>query len=120
MERFLRSFRYAAAGVSWMLRHQQNMRVHVAAATIVVALGLGLGVPLSQWAALVFAICLVIVAEALNSAIEVVMDIVHPDHHDMVKVVKDVMAGVVLVAAIGAAAIGGLVFIPRIVHLAGG
>ncbi len=116
---FFRSFRYASEGIAWMVRHQQNMRFHITATLAVVALAIGLGVPLSQWSALVFAITLVLVAEALNSAVEAVMDIIHPDHHPLVKVVKDVMAGAALLAAIGAASIGGLVFVPRIVHLAG-
>ena len=103
-----------------MARHQQNMRFHIIAGITAIALGIGLGVPLSQWSALVFAITVVLVAEALNSAMEAVMDIIHPDHHQMVKVVKDVMAGAALLSATGAATIGAIVFIPRIIHLVAG
>jgi diacylglycerol kinase (ATP) len=116
----LRSFGYAAEGIAWMALHQRNMRVHIVSAVAVVGLGLGLGVPLDEWSSLVFAITLVLVAEALNSAVEAVMDLVHPERHDLVKIVKDVMAGAVLIAAAGAATIGGLVFLPRIVALFGG
>ena len=100
-----------------MLRHQQNMRFHILATLACVILGVALSIPISQWTALVFAITMVLVAEALNSAVEAVMDVIHPDHSEYVKIVKDVMAGAALLAATGAATIGCLVFIPRIIFL---
>ncbi len=100
-----------------MLKHQQNMRFHLMATAICVIAGISLGIRLAQWTALVFAITVVLVAEALNSAVEAVMDLIHPDHNEFVKIIKDVMAGAALLAAAGAATIGCLVFIPRIIYL---
>jgi diacylglycerol kinase len=111
------SFRHAFRGVGHMVRHEPNMRFHLIAATCVVAAGIALRVHLDQWAALVFAITLVLLGETLNTAIEAVLDLVQPDHHELVGVVKDLAAGAVLVASAGSVVIAGIVFIPRIIEL---
>jgi diacylglycerol kinase len=111
--RFRRSFRFAVRGVGWMLRHEPNMRFHLIAATGVVIAGLAFRLPLEQWTALVFAITLVLLGEILNTAIEAVLDLVQPGHHELVAVVKDVAAGAVLVAAAGSSVIAAIIFVPR-------
>ena len=107
------SFRYALRGVRWMVAHEPNMRFHLMAATGVVVAAASFRLPVEQWAAVIFAIVLVLLGEILNTAIEAVLDLVQPDHHDLVRVVKDVSAGAVLVASIGATAIALIVFVPR-------
>jgi diacylglycerol kinase len=112
--RFLVSFRYAFRGVRWMARHEPNMRFHLVATAAVVAAAAAFRLPIEQWAALVFAIALVLLGETLNTAIEVVLDIVQPEDHERVGVVKDVAAAAVLVAAAGSAVIACIVFGPHV------
>ena len=112
--RFLVSFRYAFRGVGWMARHEPNMRFHLLATVAVVAAAAAFRLPIEQWAALVFAIALVLLGETLNTAIEVVLDLVHPEDDERVGVVKDVAAAAVLVAAAGSAVIAGIVFGPHV------
>jgi diacylglycerol kinase len=115
-ERGLRlvSFRHAFRGVGWMVRHEPNMRFHLVAGAAVVVAGAAVGVSVEQWAALVFAIVLVLLGETLNTAIEAVLDIVQPTHHPLVGVVKDLAAGAVLVASAGAVVIALIVFAPKL------
>jgi diacylglycerol kinase (ATP) len=115
--RFL-SFRYAFRGVRWMIRHEPNMRFHLVAATGVLIAAAAFRLPIEQWAALVFAITLVLLGEVLNTAIEAVLDLVHPEHHELVGRVKDLAAAAVLVAAAGATVIAAIVFVPRFWDLA--
>lgn len=115
--RFVVSFGYAFRGVRWMLAHEPNMRFHLVATTGVVIAAAAFGIPIEQWAALVFAISLVLLGEILNTAIEAVLDIVQPEHHELVEVVKDVAAAAVLVAALGATVIACIIFGPRFWHL---
>ena len=115
--RFLVSFRYAFRGVRWMARHEPNMRFHLLATVAVVAAAASFRVPVEQWAALVFAIALVLLGETLNTAIEVVLDVVQPEDDERVGVVKDVAAAAVLVAAAGSAVIAAIVFVPHVWEL---
>src|SRR3954451_2236768 len=110
----LASFGYAIAGLRWMLRHEPNMRFHVLAASGVLVAAAAFRLPIEQWAALIFAIVLVLLGEILNTAIEAVLDLVQPDRHDLVEVVKDVAAGAVLVASAGAFVIALIVFVPAV------
>ena len=113
----IRSFGFAFAGIGALLRTQRNAQIH-AAATIVVALaGLFFGVSLHEWIALILSIALVLALEALNTALEAVVDLVSPQPHPLAKKAKDVAAGAVLIGAIGAALVGCLIFIPKLLAL---
>ncbi len=111
----LRSFKYAAHGIAMMLRCQHNAWIHLAATLAVIACAFALGVSRFDWCALVFAIVGVWVAEALNTAFEFLCDVASPDFHPLVKNAKDVAAGAVLVAAIGAVIVGVMIFAPHVV-----
>lgn len=112
--RFGQSLQYAVRGIRWMVRHEPNMRFHLVAASGVIVAAALLRLPVEQWAALIFAIVLVLLGETLNTAIEVILDLVQPEHHDLVGVVKDIAAGAVLVASVGAVVIALLVFVPAV------
>src|SRR5215510_12972009 len=115
----IRSVRFALRGVRTMVASQHNAWIHAAATVVVVAAGLTVGLPASSWAWLVLAIGSVWIAEALNTAFEFLTDVASPDFHPLAEKAKDVAAAAVLLAAIGAVVIGGLVFGPAIVGLLG-
>jgi len=114
---FLRSLGFALAGIGFLFRTQRNAQIHAAAAALVVLAAWLLGVSALEWLALLAAITIVIVAEGLNTAVEAVVDLVSPDYHQRARHAKDVAAGAVLLAAVGAAGIGMLVFVPRMWQL---
>jgi len=58
---------------------------------------------------------LVLAAEAINSSIENLVDLINPDFNDKAGKIKDLAAGGVLLAAIAAALAGLLIFIPKII-----
>ena len=110
----IRSFGYALRGLAFALATQMNFRIHLVAAMAVVGLGIFWGVSGDDWRWLVVAIALVLAAELMNTAFEHLCNVVQPELHASVKAAKDVAAGAVLVTAIAAAIIGGLVFWPYI------
>jgi diacylglycerol kinase (ATP) len=108
----LRSFAYAGRGIRTMVRSQHNAWVHAIATAAVVAVGLVAGLTRLEWFVLVLAIVSVWTAESLNTAFEFLCDVTSPEFHPLVEKAKDVAAGAVLITAIGATAIGLLVFAP--------
>jgi diacylglycerol kinase (ATP) len=112
----LRSFVYASRGVWILLRSQHNSWIHAAATLVVVAAGIAFDVSRADWLALVLAMTLVWSAEGFNTAIELLSDAAQPEFHPLIEKAKDVAAGAVLLCALGALAVGMLVFGP---HLAG-
>lgn len=104
-----RSFRYAFAGLR-VLASERNARIHAVATVVVAALAIALRLPPLETAALALAVTLVWVAEALNTAVERLADVVSPQYHAMIGAAKDVAAGAVLLAALGACVVGVAVF----------
>jgi diacylglycerol kinase len=116
-QKAFRSFRYAGAGLVSLFRLENNARIHLLAAVMVLFLGAGFQISLTEWALVVTQIGLVWMAEAFNTAIEKLADVVSPEHHPTIKAVKDLAAGGVLMASLAAAVVGGLVFIPKLLSL---
>ena len=113
----VRSVKFALRGVRAMMGSQHNAWIHAAATVTVVATGLIVGLSASSWACIVLATGSVWTAEALNTACEFLTDVASPDFHPLAEKAKDVAAGAVLLAAIEAVIVGGLVFWPAIVRL---
>ncbi len=107
-----KSVSYAWEGLVTFFRTQHNAWIHVAAAAGVILLGFWLDVTEGEWCWIVMAITLVFISELFNTALEFLTDLASPDLHPLAKKVKDVAAAAVLIAAIGAIAIGVLVFLP--------
>ena len=114
----VQSFRQAVAGLAFVVRHEPNMRIHIAAAVLAVFLGWLLHIDAVEWRWLILAIGLVLGAEALNTAVEQACNALTRRHNAAIKVAKDTAAGAVLVAAVTAALIGASVFAPHVIaHL---
>lgn len=107
--RFIDSVNCAIEGIHYTVRTQKHMRHHFLAALCVLFTALLLRVSPLEFMLLALAISFVLFAELLNTAIEVVVDMISPEFHPMAKVAKDVAAGAVLTAAFGTAIIGYLV-----------
>ena len=114
LSREAESFACAFRGIASLLKSEVHARIHLAATVVVLALGWWFDITSSEWIAVVLAIGLVWVAEALNTAIEYVADLAHPDEHPEVKKLKDLAAAAVLFASIIALIVGMLIFWPRL------
>jgi len=106
------AFRFAFSGLWYTLRTQRNMRVHLAVAGIVAVLGIWLELSADQWAMLALTSGLVLFSEMTNTVIENLVDLVCPDYHPLAKIIKDVMAGAVVLAAAVAVIVGLLILGP--------
>jgi diacylglycerol kinase len=115
----LRSFAHAFAGMVHVLRTQRNAWIHAVMTVLVVALGLWLRIPLADWPPLLMAVALVWMAEFINSALEAIVDLASPGRHPLARVGKDVGAAAVLIAALSAAAVGLIIFLPPLLERLG-
>lgn len=108
------SFRHAFRGLYDLFRSQPNARIHLLAAALVVGAGFFLHISRSEWLILIGWMAVVIALEAVNTALEYLTDLVSPGHHPLAGKAKDAAAAAVLVAAIGAAVSGLVIFLPKI------
>ena len=103
---WLESLNCAIEGILWAARTQRNLRYHCIISVIVVVVAIAYRVSALELIFLAFAIALVFFAELVNTAVEVIVDLVSPDFHPLARRAKDVAAGAVLVACVGAVVIG--------------
>jgi len=112
VNKFIRSFGYAAQGVVSSLR-EQNFRSHLVSAVVVMVAAAWTGFTLLEWVILLLVIGGMLALEMVNTAIERVVDLASPDIHPLAKQAKDIAAGAVLVFACISAMIGALLFLPK-------
>ena len=102
-----KSFGYAFQGIFTCIRKERNMKIHCMVAALVVIAGLILGISVTEWC-----ICLGLFG-MVNTAVEAVVDLVTEERHPLAKIAKDTAAGAVLIAAIMAAIVGLIIFVPK-------
>lgn len=108
----IQSFRHAITGWWYVIRTQRNAWIHLVVSVLVILLGIWLNLAVRDWAIIVIAFAMVWTSEFLNTALEAVVDLASPQHHQLAKVGKDVGAAAVLIAALGSVLIGFLILGP--------
>jgi diacylglycerol kinase len=109
----IKSFGYAFKGIATLFATQINARIHAAVLTGVVVAGFYFKIEKTEWLSITLVAALVLSAEAMNTAVEFVVDLVSPDYHPLAGKAKDVAAAAVLLAAFGAIVVGLIIFLPR-------
>ena len=110
----IESFGYAFKGIATLFISEPNARIHAAVLSLVILAGFYFQIERSEWLTIVLISALVLSAEAMNTAVEFVVDLVSPDYHPLAGKAKDVAAAAVLLAAFGAVVIGLIIFLPKI------
>lgn len=113
--RFIRSFGFAWNGLKICFTSETNFRIHVLFTIAAILLGLVLHVSPAEWLVMLFCIGLVAGMEMMNTAVEKLCNVVQEDIHPGIKVVKDIAAGAVMVAAGCSLVTGFIIFAPKII-----
>ena len=108
------SFGYAFRGLRLLFQTEVHGRFHIFFAIFVIIASLFFKISITEWCLVIGSITIVIGAEAFNSAIESLTDLVSPERHPLAGKTKDMAAGSVLIVAIGAAIIGCIIFLPKV------
>lgn len=104
----------AIEGIIYAVKTQRHMRYHLFAALAALVLSLILNISRLEFILLCMSIVLVLATEMLNTAIEVTVDMISESFHPLAKKAKDIAAGVVLIASIGALTLGYLILYPAL------
>jgi diacylglycerol kinase len=108
------SFKFAFSGFFHTIFNEANFRVQIVIALFAVILGIHFSISITEWAVLVLSLGMLLSAELLNTVIENFVDHLIDDHHEGVKVIKDVSAAYVLMTALTTLAILGIIFWGRL------
>ena len=108
------SLRAALAGVAYTLRTQPNAWIELAALSAVGVAGWWFGISALEWGLLGLTVAVVLALEAVNTAIEAVVDLISPGYHPLAKIAKDAAAGAMIFAVLGSIAVAASIFMPRL------
>jgi diacylglycerol kinase (ATP) len=112
------SFKYAWAGISYSFKTQRNFRIHVALGTVAIAFSIVLHLSAVEIAVIGITSGLVLALELLNTALESLVDLtVKQTYHELAKIAKDCAAGAVLVSALVAILVAGMLILPPLATL---
>ena len=117
IEKRLKSFVFAFKGIVDLFKHTPNARIHLGLTVVSIIGGIYFNIQWIEWCLIILAIAMVLAAEAFNSGLEYLTDLVSPDYHPLAGKAKDIAAGAVLLTAVGAASIGFIIFLPRILEI---
>lgn len=112
--KIVRSFGFAWNGIRECFATQVNFRIHLLLALLAILMGIVLKISSTEWILVFLCIFLVVVAEMFNTAIEKLSDIVEKGFHPVIRSVKDIAAGAVLVSALFSCITGIIIFLPKI------
>ena len=113
MKNRIRSFGYAFKGIKAVFGNEANMNIHLIMSILVIICGFIFKISITEWMLCIICFGLVISLEMLNSAIENLVNLVSPEQNKIAGKIKDISAGAVLIAAICAAIVGLIIFVPK-------
>ena len=112
LRKWIESANYAIEGILHAAKTERHLRYHFYAAVLILLLSLILGITRSEFIAIAIVAIIVLSVEMLNTAIEATVDIIFKEYDNRAKIIKDIAAGAVLTASIGAAVVGYIIFLP--------
>lgn len=104
--RFLKSFKYAFRGIVYCINNERNMRIHTVAALYVFVFSFFFELSRAQYGVLFLTVAGVMSAEVFNTVAEELSDMAAASFHPVVRIVKDMAAGGVMIYALFAIAVG--------------
>jgi diacylglycerol kinase len=110
-----KSFSHAFRGVGILLKTTPNFWLHILIGAVLVFLGSRYDIAHYDWMFLLLSIGLVLVTEAVNTAIEIDIDLTSPDFHPFARDTKDVAAGAVLISGFVLLAVSIIIFLPKMI-----
>lgn len=114
MKKFILSFKYAIEGIITGIKEERNIKIHLLAVVVVIAMGIIYKISKIEWIICIALFGLVISSELINTAVENTVDLITDEKKELAKKAKDTAAGAVLVNAIISAIIAGFIWIPKI------
>lgn len=115
IKKLINSFKYAFEGLIMSFKTETNMKIHMLIMFLVIIVGILLKLNFYEWITCIILFSIVIAAELFNTAIETIINVIIPSKDKKAKLAKDISASAVLIIAIGAAIIGLIIFIPKII-----
>ena len=109
-----KKIKLACRGIHHVFQTQCHFKCHIITSILVITIGIIFKISLIEWTMLTIAIFGVLITEMINTAFEILTNLVTSNYHPLAKDCKDVASGTVLLSALLAVIIGSIIFYPKI------
>lgn len=113
----IKSTNHAFRGLGILFKTGHNFGTQLFFAVLAIYMGTILQISSTEWVLIVFAIGIVVICEAINTAIEIDIDLTSPEYHPYAKDTKDVSAAAVLLSVVLSIIVGLIIFLPKIISI---
>lgn len=114
------SFKFAIEGLFYAFKNQRNLRIHIFIGVLVMIVSWLFKISVEEVVVLLFTITLVIICEIINTAVELILDLINgKKYHPLVKVIKDITAAAVLLSSANAVIVGSIIFFKHFLEKGG-
>ncbi|CAM1347141.1 diacylglycerol kinase [Tenacibaculum insulae] len=113
----LRSMTFALKGMWLLITTEDSIKAQLFFGFIATCFGFYFDISATEWMFQCLVIGMILVAEALNTAVEKVADFVHPEYHEKIGFIKDIAAGAPAFAAVISLIIAGIIYLPKIIAI---
>ena len=111
---FIQSFNNAVSGLKYAFKNEKNLRIHSLAAIFILLFSLFVDLSKIELLIVIFSISLVVIVELINTSLEVIVNVIMKVYHPKAKIIKDVSAGAVLIAALNSLIVAYIIFVDRV------
>lgn len=117
LKRFLKSFLNSWEGLKYAYTHEQSMFLHGLLTFVSVVFGFVLKITKTEWIVIITLLCVLLVIELLNTAIEATCDAITEEYHPLIKIAKDAASASACIAALVTVVVECVIFLPLIINL---
>jgi diacylglycerol kinase len=115
--KFKNSLHCALRGLRYVIKNERNFKIELIVAVFIVIGAIIFNIKVWEFIVIIFLITWILVTELINTVVERVVDILEPRVHPFARLIKDIMASVVLISSLMSILVGLLIFLPYIFNL---
>lgn len=117
MKRFLKSFKFAFNGLVFCFFNEKNFRFHIIFSFFIIIISIIFHLTQIEWLFIISAIFFVLISEIINTAIEKTLDLIDNNYNEKIKIIKDISASFVIMAAVYSVIVGVIIYLPYLLKL---
>lgn len=114
---FLQALKHSVDGIKYAFVNERNLKIQLLIGIAVIIVGIILKLTYVEFGIIILTIGMVIFAELINTAIEIILDLYSQEYNENIKVAKDLASGAVLLTALVSVIIGLIIFMPKIINI---
>lgn len=110
------AFCHSIEGIEYAFKSEKSLKIEFVCTILAIFLGILLELTCIEFAIVFLTIGVVLLAEFINTAIEIILDLYSQEYNEKIKLAKDIASGAVLIVSIASVMVAAFLFLPKILN----